>query len=131
MKIMTLFNKKHIQDNSGFALIELAMVMTIVGILAAIAIPQYGSYKVRAYDSMSQSDINHVYYSCRAYWQEQPEGSLCTIAQVTSANYGFVQSKGVVLTIVDGTKANFLATSSHAGSSITYQIGPVGYATIQ
>lgn len=128
---MTFFNKKHIQENSGFTLIELAMVMTIVGILAVIAIPHYGSFKVRAYDSMAQSDINHAHDICRAFWQDQPDGSLCTIAQLTSENYGFEQSPGVVLTIVDETQANFFATSSHNGSSVTYQMGPLGFATIQ
>ncbi len=49
-----------LRSNKGFTLIELLIVVAIIGILAAIAIPQFSQYRVRGYNSAALSDLNNV-----------------------------------------------------------------------
>ena len=51
-------------NNKGFTLLEIMIVIAIIGILAAIAIPQFRAYRQRAYNSMAYSDAKNFYKAC-------------------------------------------------------------------
>jgi prepilin-type N-terminal cleavage/methylation domain-containing protein len=61
------------RDQKGFTLIELLIVVAIIGILAAIAIPQFASYRERAFHTASQSDLRNFKTSMEAYYADNQE----------------------------------------------------------
>ncbi len=56
------------RNNHGFTLLELLVVVSIVGILASIAIPQYAAYRARGFDSIIESQVRNVATSQEAYY---------------------------------------------------------------
>lgn len=59
-----------VKGKKGFTLIELLIVVVIIGILAAIAIPRFGETRERAYMSAMQSDINQVINEQEMWYQD-------------------------------------------------------------
>ena len=59
-----------LRNRKGFTLIELLIVVAIIGILAAIAIPQFAAYRVKGYNSGAASDLKNLKTSLEAYFAD-------------------------------------------------------------
>jgi prepilin-type N-terminal cleavage/methylation domain-containing protein len=58
------------KSEKGFTLIELLIVVAIIGILAAIAIPQFAKYRQRAFNSQALSDVRNTKTDLEGYYAE-------------------------------------------------------------
>ena len=61
------------KSEKGFTLIELLIVVAIIGILAAIAIPQFASYRAKAYNAAAESDLKNIKTGMEAYMADNQE----------------------------------------------------------
>jgi len=73
--MIQLLNNMKKRGQKGFTLIELMIVIAIIGILAAIAIPQFTKYRQRAFNSAALSDVRNQRTNVEGYyaeWQHYP-----------------------------------------------------------
>lgn len=71
--MLNFFRKS--KNQKGFTLVELMIVVAIIGILAAIAIPQFSKYRARAQNTSALSDARNVRTDIEGYnaeWQAYP-----------------------------------------------------------
>jgi len=124
-----LLKLNKMKDQRGFTLIELMIVIAIIGILAAIAIPQFEFYRKRSYNSVAESDLRNACTAQEAYY----------VDNLTYANgfanlvgtYGLYTSSNVVLTNASGGIDTYHMEAYHTSGDLTYTIdgpgGSIGY----
>lgn len=114
------------KGQKGFTLIELMVVIAIIGILAAIAIPQFTTYRERSYNAVAKTDIKNMYTVAQSYFSESPAGTV-TIPLLQS--YGYRISAGVTPTVNTGTMTGLVMTAVHSHGTIAYSVDSAGTIT--
>jgi prepilin-type N-terminal cleavage/methylation domain-containing protein len=104
------------QTDQGFTLIELLIVVVIIGLLAAIAIPKFANTKERAVVASMKSDLRNLASAQESYWVEQ---RTYYNGAIPAAGFPFQVSPGVTITIVTGTDAGWSAKATAVPLSTT------------
>ena len=121
-----------LQNRKGFTLIELLIVVVIIGILAAIAIPKFANTKEKAYVASMKADLKNLSTAEEGYFADSLVYiSGAAITQTAPLKVGgttiFAPSAGVTVTATAvapsaGTQAGWQASASHSATKATCAI---------
>lgn len=100
----------------GFSLLELLVVVAILGILVAAALPRFAEFRAAAYDSRSQQDLRNLAAAEELYRATSP-----TYAGDTASLTGFAASEGVEIAVESANETGFVVSASHPAGSRDYR----------
>ncbi len=109
-----------VRNKKGFTLIELLIVVVIIGILAAIAIPKFAGTKSKAYVAAMKSDLKNLVTAQESYFSDA--STYGAVANLTGAGV-WAATTGVTAAVTAPTATGYAATATHAGATGTTACG--------
>jgi type IV pilus assembly protein PilA len=99
-----------LRNKKGFTLIELLIVVVIIGILAAIAIPKFANTKSKAYITAMKSDLRNLVTAEEAFFSDS---SKYTAVIGGTAGVKFQNSTGTTAPVITTGAGTWFATNTH------------------
>ncbi len=94
---------------AGFTLIELLVVIAIIGILAAVAIPQFGGYRRKGFDADAQANVRNMALAQEGYFLDN---NTYTDDPADLTAFGYSQSANITPAVTAADDATFVVTAT-------------------
>src|SRR6266511_702901 len=107
-------SKKRSFKGTGFTLVEILVVIAVIGLLVAIAIPQFMTYRSEAIDAEMKSDLRNAAIAIEAYYAKQ---SVLPASIAETAGYGFQSTAGVTVSLVILPPTSYRVTAAKTGGT--------------
>ncbi len=119
-----MLQKLRRNNQKGFTLIELMIVIAIIGILSAIAIPNFLEYRKKGQDAAASRTAENFLGLTMAYWSDMGPGNFEAATNYTTLKYtldGAIDAGGTIDMDEDG-QVTGSATFSHENSGLVFTL---------
>ncbi len=103
------------KQTAGFTLIELLIVVVIIGLLAAIAVPKFSYTKEKAYTSTMKADLRNLATAQESYWNDY---ATYYGGAIPSSAFLYMPSPSVSVKITAASNGGWSAATVHTGTVV-------------